>query len=401
MRVLLVNTYYTPEIMGGAEYSVKKLAEGLSAAGIQVKVLCTGDVYTEETIDGIDVVRIVPNNLCRIYHAPEKSKVVLHLREYQDIWNKRNESKIKAVMEEFKPDVVHSNGLYDLTPIVWKVAREKDARVVHTLRDYFLCCPRVNYGCEGEFKNCLFRFPLCVMHRHANKKHTAYVDCVTAPSEITLNTLLDQGFFSESDHRVVPNATDINAEEINDILTLRQESYDPDRPVRFVYLGTLTEQKGVKLLIEAFEQLDGNNARLAIAGKGALLDYVKSKAETVKGLSYEGFLDEEGVHNLLMNQDVLVAPSLWEEPFGRVVLDAYKHAMPVVVSSHGALPTLVEDGLSGLIAKDDSSIALSRCFEYYIKTPSDVLKHAYKGIQILGEYSIEKQVSAFIDIYKL
>ena len=60
MRILLVNSFYAPDIRGGAEYSVKKLAEGLQSKGHTVRVLCTGDFDSEEVIDGVEVVRFRP-----------------------------------------------------------------------------------------------------------------------------------------------------------------------------------------------------------------------------------------------------------------------------------------------------------------------------------------------------
>ena len=65
MKILLVNTYYYPEIYGGAEYCVKKLAEELKQQGHTVKVLCTGCEANREVIDGIDVIRVVSKKLCR------------------------------------------------------------------------------------------------------------------------------------------------------------------------------------------------------------------------------------------------------------------------------------------------------------------------------------------------
>lgn len=61
MRVLIINSFYAPDIRGGAEYSVKKLAEGLQSKGHTVRVLCLGDFNTEEIIDGIEVVRFKPS----------------------------------------------------------------------------------------------------------------------------------------------------------------------------------------------------------------------------------------------------------------------------------------------------------------------------------------------------
>ena len=58
MRIMVINTYYYPEIVGGAEYSVKKLSEKLVQEGHTVRVLCTGKENSKEIIDGVEVVRI-------------------------------------------------------------------------------------------------------------------------------------------------------------------------------------------------------------------------------------------------------------------------------------------------------------------------------------------------------
>ena len=68
MRIMIVNTYYYPEIMGGAEYSVKKLAEQLQAMRHDVSVLCTGDSDSIEKVDGVEVIRLKPVNSCRGIH---------------------------------------------------------------------------------------------------------------------------------------------------------------------------------------------------------------------------------------------------------------------------------------------------------------------------------------------
>ena len=57
MKILLVNTFYYPEVKGGAEYSVKKLAEALQADGNEIIVLASGDADNDEIVDGIKVFR--------------------------------------------------------------------------------------------------------------------------------------------------------------------------------------------------------------------------------------------------------------------------------------------------------------------------------------------------------
>lgn len=193
MRILLVNTYYSPEIYGGAEYSVKKLAEELKRQGNTVKVLCTGKEDEEEVIDGIEVIRIKSNNMCR---GCESAKYPLYkriIRRTLDIWNPFNRNKIKKIFDKYNPEVIHSNGLYDLSTIVWEIAYKRNIKVVHTLRDYHLLCPFTSLHCNKIGEECPSKPPriFCQVHRKMNRVKSKYVDVVTAPSSVTLNLLIN------------------------------------------------------------------------------------------------------------------------------------------------------------------------------------------------------------------
>lgn len=399
MRILLVNTYYSPEIYGGAEYSVKKLAEELQRQGNTVKVLCTGSEEKEEIIDGIHVIRIKSNNLCR---GCESSKYPFYkriIRRTLDIWNPFNKNKIRKIMEEYNPDVVHSNGLYDLSTIVWEIAYKKNIRVVHTLRDYHLLCPFTSLNC-GKIKNeCSYVPPklFCRIHRKINRIKSKYVDVVTAPSAVTLNLLIRNDFFKKSRSAVIPNATEYDLSQIKTLIEVRKKTENHN--IKFVYLGTLSEQKGIKWMISAFNKLK-ISAELYIAGKGSLSDFVEKESLSNQNIHFVGFLNEVQVDELLKKCDVLLCPSQWQEPFGRVVLDAYKHAMPVICSDQGALPTLVDDQQTGIVVASGDQEALTQAMEKYIFDSSMIMKHACAGVEKLDMFSLERQALSFMDEYK-
>ncbi len=394
MRILLVNTYYAPEIYGGAEYSVKKLAEALVKAGHDVCVFCTGAENAEEVIDSVRVVRVKSKHICRAAFAASAPKFKRLIRRLQDIWNPLNGPAIIKILETFQPEVIHTNGLYDISPVIWKIAKKKNIRVVHTLRDYFLVCPRVTLSCEQVEGRC--PLTICKVHRRENRKHSQYVDCVTAPSSVTLNLVTGYKLFEKAKKVVIPNACDYSDDEL-------AENYDRRKnnrhPFSFVYLGTLSEQKGIRWMIESFGRLEKDTAELYIAGKGELLNYVQSAAEENVHIHYVGFLSEREVSALLSRCDVLLCPSQWEEPFGRVVLDAYKNAMPVIASNRGALPDLVKHNETGIIVESGNMEELVKAMSSYIQTPGLVLQHSYNAIKELKSYSIETQVEMFVKIY--
>ena len=390
MKVLIINSFYAPDIRGGAEYSVKKLAEGLQIRGHIVRVLCTGDFDKEEIIDGIEIVRFRPYGAHKeknIQDVPRWRRLLGHLL---DIWNIGNLKRLSQEIDRFAPDVINTNNLYGITPIVWKIAKKKKIRLVHTIRDYYLMCPLVAMSCKktnGE--KCVHPGLGCQLHRNLNRIHSKYVDCVTAPSALTLNVLLDDGFFKNSEKKVIANATDFDIDAVKKILSVRVAEVDKRQGVSFVYLGTLSEQKGIRWMIDSFKAVENKACKLYIAGKGDLQNYVIEETKKDNRIEFVGFLNEQQVSQLLQSSDVLLCPSLWEEPFGRVVLDAYKNAMPVICSNMGALPELVEDGQTGFVVEARNLEQIKDRMTNYIKDKNQ-----------LEKYTIEHQLVEFEKIYK-
>lgn len=400
MRILLVHTYYAPEIYGGAEYSVKKLAEALCKEGHEVRILCSGEKNLDEIINGVQVHRVRCKGVLRasdVEKAPRWKRLMNHL---VSIWNIRNEKILRDFILDFNPDIIHTNCLYEISPIIWKVAKKNSAKLVHTLRDYHLMCPLVAMSCKKtEGKNCTHPPIQCRLHRNINRIHSKYVDCVTAPSACTLHVLIYDGFFKKSQKIVIPNAIDFHVDNVQKILETRKGEIFSKEKISFVYLGTLSEQKGIKWMLEAFQKLESNEAELVIAGKGILEGIVKKASVDDHRIQYIGFLSEVQVSALLKKCDVLICPSLWEEPFGRVVLDAYKNAMPVISSDRGALPELVKDQKTGLVVKASDTSALTRAIRFFVENRRLLLDYGENALEELEEYSIDSQVNAFLEIY--
>ena len=200
--------------------------------------------------------------------------------------------------------------------------------------------------------------------------------------------LINNKFFASSEKRVIPNATEFDISEIRELLAKRENA--GARNIKFAYLGTLSEQKGIRWMISSFQDLL-EDAELYIAGKGSLRDYVEEQARNNKKIHFVGFLNEAQVDELLKKCDVLICPSQWQEPFGRVVLDAYKHAMPVICSDQGALPSLVDDGKTGFVIESGNQQALTAAMQHYVETEGDICKHAAMGVEKLNLYSLENQ----------
>lgn len=399
MRVLIINTYYAPEIIGGAEYSVKKLAETLVVLGHDVSVLCTFDEDKEESIDGVKIFRFKSRHCCRALNISSYSRFYRVLHRVQDLYNQKNVRSIEMLINKINPDVIHTNGLYDISPVVWKIAADKGVRVIHTLRDYYLTCPRVTCDCENA-KNgeCTAPKWYCKLQRKVNRVSSKYVDVVTAPSKKTLDLVLATGCFDKAEiKKVVPNAIDFDEKKMYEIWDARKKRLNSEETVKFVYLGALNESKGVKWLLEAFTKIQ--NAELYFAGRGALEKEILEASRCNSNIKFMGFLSEENTNKLLRESDVLICPSIWNEPFGRVILDAYKNAMPVIASNRGALPEIVDNSTGVIVQSGDTNKLVDAINEYIINREKIVFQ-GWNAMSKIHSFSLKQQAYNFLRLYE-
>ena len=144
MRIMIVNSFYYPEVKGGAEYSVKKLAEKLKKEGHTVLVIASGHYNLVENIDGIDVHRLKLKAIYHSYGSVKKNLIKMFFHRLLDFYNVFNKKILKNEIKMFCPDIIHTNGLYEITPIIWKIGYDMNIPVVHTIRDFYLACPKTN-----------------------------------------------------------------------------------------------------------------------------------------------------------------------------------------------------------------------------------------------------------------
>jgi glycosyltransferase involved in cell wall biosynthesis len=144
-----------------------------------------------------------------------------------------------------------------------------------------------------------------------------------------------------------------------DIFTLRHfwKPRAHDREVsdgaHYLYLGRLTEAKGISVLLDAWqilEQESGKGApRLLIAGEGPMRPAVIARCERMTRVKYLGQLGEDAKASALEAARAVIVPSIWWEPLGLVVYEAYDYSRPVLAAASGGLPEIVHHGETGLL----------------------------------------------------
>jgi len=123
---------------------------------------------------------------------------------------------------------------------------------------------------------------------------------------------------------------------------------EPGRDVLFV--GRLSKEKGVEQLLDAWKRTDRGEAKLLLAGDGPERAALKNKiaTENIGGVEFLGFVVKKDQEDLWKRAAFSVVPSIWQEPLGLVVFEAWERGRPAIVSDTGGLAESVEEGSDGL-----------------------------------------------------
>lgn len=138
----------------------------------------------------------------------------------------------------------------------------------------------------------------------------------------------------------------------------------PTDPERFTvgYAGRLVEQKGIRDLLEAVRRLPFP-ARLLVVGDGPLRGELEAADLGQATLEVRTGVRTDGMRDLYAQMDLLVLPSrttpTWAEQFGRVLCEALECGTPLVGSSSGEIPWVIETTGGGVVFEEGDATALA------------------------------------------
>lgn len=114
-------------------------------------------------------------------------------------------------------------------------------------------------------------------------------------------------------------------------------------------VGRLSQEKGVDRLLLAWEKIQESGRTLWIVGDGPERARLEKMVSTrcLKNVCFTGFLQHQEIQEIWKKVGCSVVSSIWKEPFGMVVLEAWAQGRPIVAHRIGALPELIDDGVNG------------------------------------------------------
>lgn len=162
------------------------------------------------------------------------------------------------------------------------------------------------------------------------------------------------------------------------------------------YLGQIIADKGVHLFVDAAITLLKNNSNLIfyIAGD---LNYSKDFATQLVALVADNnfqdrivFLDSiDDIHTFFNHIDVLVTPSMKEEPLGNVIVEAKKYATPSIIFKSGGMPELISNGTNGFICESSTADEIVKGILYYLNDPKLIELHGKNAKASIEELKID------------
>jgi len=385
---------YPPHIMGGAERSVSILAEAMASLGHDVAAVCTTPgPAVQEVRNGVKVYRMPHETDFWAEEWPDHSKLERGLRRFKQQFNYKLEDHFKNVICDFRPDVVHTHSLLDVSTRVWLAAASLGLPIVHTLRDFDIAC-----GSAAMFRNgkrCTNRCIECRAFTFMKRYHHREVGAVVGVGKGILDAHISMGYFSHvPDHlrRVIWNPAAVEGIEANYVKPSLES-----KPITFGYLGRINVEKGIGTLIAAVRKLTGTPLHVLIAGKEA--SEAGSLQPSASGLPID-FIGFTPPREFFDKIDVLIVPSIWAEPLPRTILESYAAGVPVIGARSGGIPDLIGADNGDWLFEPGDVDGLSAIMQKVVDGGRNVLPGREDFLHVVEETTPRKVAMRYLQLYR-
>ncbi len=392
MRILNLTSLYHPEQVGGAELMVAQLAETLVGQGHEVGVACVSRAEeAPDRVNGVSVFRTGHGTPFHVLDWSGRSKLDRIRYKLAVQWDGRTLARMARIVETYRPDVVNTHSMSELTPRLWPMVRRMGVPVVHTVHDFTSLCTngammRDGRACEGQHLRCrVYALP--------QRACQTSVDAVAGVGREILERHLAAGFFTG----IVPELRRV----IWNPIALSDPPRSPRVPdpgtVVFGYLGRIEPSKGADILIEACRALPPTGWRLLVAGRAVdgLDRYVRAAA----GLPIE-FVGFAGRDAFLDRIDCLVVPPIWPEAFGRTVAEAYGRRVPVIGTRIGGIAEQIGPDAEGWLVPPGDAGALTAAMARLVAEPRRLSGGLRNAATVLAGVACPHVAARYLDLYR-
>ncbi|MBN2773202.1 MAG: glycosyltransferase [Prolixibacteraceae bacterium] len=346
MKILIANKFFYPK--GGDCVHTIALKQLLEEKGHEVAVFSMQ--HPENIVNEYN--RFWPSQVG--YNKTENSNLKKAL--LRPVYSPEVKLKWNRLIDEFKPDLVHLQNIHtQLSPVIAEESFKKGIPVFWTLHDFKLICPAYSMLREGKpCEKCLLDKKNVIRHKciknslggsilgyiealkWTRKKLEKYTTGFIAPSVFLKNKMTEAGF---------------NPSKFNHIYNFVDDQKFisvPEKENYYVYLGRLSEEKGIKTLLKAASRLPQFN--LKIIGDGPLKNTLKNTFSN-KNIKFLGFQPWNEIKTILGKAKFMVLPSECYENNPLSIIESFAVGTPVLGAEIGGIPELISPGENGSLFK--------------------------------------------------
>lgn len=340
--VAIVTPRYPPVSSGGGEQSTKLLATQLA----------TQDRIDEVTVFAFDGTGSAVRDGVTVRRLGTVSSFITELQNISVV------RKLSGQLAKF--DVVHAYNM-ELHPVVGYLSDRVGVPSIGTLNSYhFFPSSEINTTAEGLER--IYELIGQPTTGRLMRQSMMRMDGFIALSRAIRDIYVDNGF---------------DAARINHIPNMIDPEFtvpdgDEGDRTQLLYVGSLTENKGVGYLIEALPLLS-EQYHLQIVGDGELMGDLQARTERLgvkDRTTFSGQIPYEQVGKAYANADVFVHPGIWPEPLNRTLLEAMQAALPVVCTDIGGPPEVIPN--DELLCHPEDPEALAAAIRRVGQLPADI-----------------------------
>jgi glycosyltransferase involved in cell wall biosynthesis len=329
------------------------------------------------------------------------------------IWSRETLRDLKAALRAHRPDVVHVHNTFPLlSAAVLYACHSARVPVVATIHNYRLACANGTFFRDGAVcHDCAdVRLPArAVLHGCYRESRAATAPVVMAMGvhRQAWRSLVSAYVFISASQRDLLSGFGpaLGRTFVRYNLIPRRDSPRLARTPTVVYAGRLDVPKGVRLLVAGWDRYLGKVGEpaltLAVAGNGPLGDELATWASTRPSVELKGTLGAEQCARLIAGARAVLLPSVWEETFGLVAVEAMAAGVPPIAACHGSFTELITPGVDGSLFKPGDPNALANAIADVERNPE---KYDAYGDQARKTYETrfdpERSMAELLDIYR-
>jgi len=343
------------------------LRAGVLNGGLLMKVLLGHNHYVSSAPSGEDVVYHAERSLLE-HNGFDVIPYERHNDEIKEgfsarfnvaregVWSRSTYDDISRIIQSERPDVAHFHNTFPLiSSSAYSACQDNGVPVIQTLNNFRLICPNGLLMRDGlPCEDCVGKFPSSSLihgcYRNSRMATAAVVGMLSINRQRKVYDRLVNRYIAVTEFstgRLIAGGLPSEKIVIKPNVLPEIPGFGRGEGEHAVFVGRLTEEKGVRTLIAAWQYV--HDLKLIVIGSGALRGELEAEVNRL-GLQVEflGFCSRELMLETVQSARMQVVPSECYENFPMVILEAYACGTPVVASRQGSLDEIVVEGETGV-----------------------------------------------------